>query len=514
MRKLLIGMTAGLAVLSAAVATQLPATAADESVVRTTYGTVRGTLNPDNRVFLGIPFAAPPTGELRWRAPRPPAPWSGVRDATKVSDQCVQVGWPGTPPPGSEDCLYLNVWTPRRTTSPKPVMVFLHGGGFIVGSGRYYDPKRLQAQDDVLVVTINYRLGALGYLKHPSLKDPYAGNFGLADQQAALRWVRTNISAFGGDPRNVTLWGESAGAVSTCAQLAAPGARGLFDKAIVQSGPCANDVVTRRVAEQRALKAATTVGCPDVRTAVACLRSKPAAAFAKLDEERVGVVRRSAERPWMPVAGTPALPFQPLAAMRYGLAADVPIILGGTKDEMRGFVSNLLPITAEEYPGEVRRLFGDDAPAVLKAYPASRYDSPAIALATALSDEGKLLGACTQLPVVKAARGRVYLYEFAEDSGRVIPDYDYPLGAYHGSDVPYFFGSTATPGPGTPPPLTERQKVLANKLSGYWTTFARTGVPGPEWSAVRNGSALSLSVDEITRIDLAQEHSCGFWQSL
>ncbi|WP_328993117.1 carboxylesterase family protein [Kribbella sp. NBC_01245] len=512
MRKLLVCMTAGAAVLTAAVATQLPATAADESVVRTTYGTVRGTLNPDSRVFLGVPFAAPPTGDFRWRAPRPPASWSGVRDATQVSEQCLQVGWPGEPPPGSEDCLYLNVWTPRQTTSPKPVMVFLHGGGFITGSGRFYDPTRLLAQDDVLFVSVNYRLGALGYLKHPSLKDPYAGNFGLADQQAALRWVRANIASFGGDPHNVTLWGESAGAFSTCAQLAAPGARGLFDKAIVQSGPCANNLVTKSVAEQRALKAATTVGCPDARTAVACLRAKPAAAFAALDEERVGLVRRSDQLPWMPVTGTPALPLQPLAAMRHGLAADVPIILGGTKDEMRGFVSNLLPITPEEYPGEIRRLFGDDAPAVLKAYPASRYDSPAVALATAMTDEGKMLGACAQLPVAKAARGPVYLYEFAEDSGRMIGDY--PLGAYHGSDVPYFFGSSYRPGPGSPPPLTERQKVLADKLSGYWTTFARTGVPGSEWSAVRDGTALSVTVDKVAQISLAAEHNCRFWKAV
>ncbi|MFC0629364.1 carboxylesterase/lipase family protein [Kribbella deserti] len=496
-------MTVGLAVAVTAVAAQLPAQAADESVVRTATGAVRGSLSPDNRVFLGIPYAAPPTGDLRWRAPRPPTAWSGVRDATKVSEQCVQAGRMGGPPSGSEDCLYLNVWTPRRVNPAKPVMVFLHGGGFVSGSGRFYDPKRLLAQD-VLVVTLNYRLGALGYLKHPSLKDPYAGNFGLADQQAALRWVQTNIAAFGGDPRNVTLWGESAGAFSTCAQLAAPAARGLFHKAIVQSGPCANNLVTKRVAEQRGLKAAADVGCGVPHTAEACLRAKPALAFAGLNEHRVGVNRYTSDRPWMPVVGTPALPLQPVAA-------DVPMILGGTKDEMRGFVSNLLPMTAEEYPGEVHAVFGDDAPAVLEAYPASRYSSPAVALATALSDEGAMLGACTQLETARASRRPVYGYEFAEDSGRFVGDH--PLGAYHGSDVPYFFGSTVPPGPGSPPPLTSLQQVLADKLAGYWTTFARTGVPGPEWSDFRSGSVLSVSTSEVGPIDLAKAHNCRFWRS-
>jgi para-nitrobenzyl esterase len=522
LRRLVALIAACLAAVTLAGAAAGPA-AADDSVVRTDSGWVRGTVAPDHRSFQGIPYAAPPVGALRWRAPRPASSWHGVRDATRPGAWCPQA-WdtePGKPRQivGSEDCLFVNVDTPGQATGPLPVMVFLHGGGFTGGSGAPYETTRIRTQGRVVVVTLNYRLGALGFLDHPALRDPYAGNFGLADQQAALRWVRRNIAAFGGEPGNVTLWGESAGGYSTCAQLAAPGARGLFHKAIVHSAPCGNSFVTRQVAEQRGLTTASKLGCPDPGSAAQCLRGTPLKDLAGLYEDQVGTVhRRIAELPWFPVAGTPALPLQPLTALRLGSAAGVPLIQGGTRDEMRQFVADTYdrkghPVGAAEYPEILRAWFGPkEARDILGAYPLTRYPSPSLALATLLTDYGRMFGPCSQLPADDAAarRASVFAYEFGEPDPAKVGDF--PLGAHHGVDIPYFFDSSQH-WPGSPPPPTGAQKALADRLIGYWTTFARTGKPGPDWPAYRHGTAVSLTVHRIGPVDLAREHRCGFWRS-
>jgi para-nitrobenzyl esterase len=514
----LVGVAAG-----SATADDSAVRRSDGPIVRTADGSVRGTVAADHRTFQAIPYAAPPVGALRWRAPQPAAPWSGVRDATQAGSPCPQMGADGPDQPlrptGSEDCLYLNIDTPRPATSrPLPVMVFLHGGGFVGGSGAPYDPTRITTQGHVVFVTLNYRLGALGFLDHSALKDRYAGNFGLADQQAALQWVRRNIAAFGGDPGNVTLWGESAGAFSTCAQLAAPGARGLFHKAIVQSGPCGNAMLTPQVAQQRGLATASKLGCTDSQTAAACLRAKPFLDLVGLDEDQVHMPHRYITGlPWLPVAGTPALPLQPLTALQHGLAANVPLIHGGTKDEMRLFVAEAYdgqkhPVTAAEYPRILQTMFGPkDAQAILAQYPLSRYPTPSLALATLLSDDGHMIGACGQLPGDEAVarRSTVYAYDFVEPSNEVINGF--PIGAHHGVDVPNFFDSRF---PGAKPPVrTPAEKAFADKLVSYWTTFARTGNPGPDWPAYHHGSALSLSIGRIGPVDLARDHQCRFWES-
>ncbi|ONI89105.1 hypothetical protein ALI22I_16460 [Saccharothrix sp. ALI-22-I] len=211
-------------------------------IVTTASGDVRGTDGNGVRRFRGIPYAAPPVGERRWRTPQPVTPWTGVRDATGSGPVCVQPEAPdmpdGTrrdPPPQSEDCLTLDVTTPARPGAGRPVMVWIPGGGFVTGAGSIYDPARLVRAGDVVVVTVNYRLGVFGFFAHPRLGD---SNFGLHDQVAALRWVRANIAAFGGDPAEVTLAGASAGGMSACTLMTSPTARGLFHRAIVQSGSC------------------------------------------------------------------------------------------------------------------------------------------------------------------------------------------------------------------------------------------------------------------------------------
>jgi para-nitrobenzyl esterase len=398
-------------------------------------------------------------------------------------------------------------------------MVFLHGGGFVGGSGAPYDPTRIAVQGRVVVVTLNYRLGALGFLDHPALGDPYTGNFGLADQQAALRWVQRNIAAFGGDSGNVTLWGESAGAFSTCAQLAAPGAKGLFHKAIVQSGPCGNALLTPQEAQRRGVATASRLGCPDPQTAAECLRHKPFQDLVGLGEDQVFTVHRGIDGlPWLPVTETSALPLQPLTALRLGVAANVPLIQGGTKDEMRAFVAATYdakghPVSAAEYPGILQALFGsENARPIIATYPIAHYRTPSLALATLLTDYGGMLGACAQLSADDAAarRSPVYAYEFAEPVDYAIGDF--PYGASHGADVPYFFDSRF---PGAPPPSrTPAQTALADKLIGYWSTFARTGHPDPGWPAYHDGAALSLAINGIGSVDVAHDHHCGFWRSL
>jgi para-nitrobenzyl esterase len=238
------GLTAAVLAVSAlpAVAQKLTGDASyagQHPVVRTDHGQVRGQAKAMVTSFLGIPYAAPPTGNLRWRAPQPAAKWSGVRDATKFGGSCVQgSGWdPGYEQPTlNEDCLYLNVYRPSTDKKNLPVFVWNHGGGNVGGAGRDTNPDKFVTREDVVYVTINYLLGAMGWLDTSALEqaDPAAGNFGLLDQQAALRWVQQNARTFGGDPGNVTLAGQSAGASNTCAQLASPSARGLFDRAIMQ----------------------------------------------------------------------------------------------------------------------------------------------------------------------------------------------------------------------------------------------------------------------------------------
>lgn len=233
--------TIGLLVTGAAVpATGEPSNVRD--VAQTDRRPVRGVVGEDFRVFHGIPYAAPPVGELRWRPPQPAPRWREPLDATAPRNECAQTphfNWPGS---DHEDCLFLNVTTPRHTHDRLPVMVWIHGGGFTNGTGSDHDARKLAVEGDVVVVTINYRLGPLGFLALPSLSEEnpgiQSGNYGIEDQQAALRWVRHNATAFGGDPGNVTIFGGSSGSGSVCAHLVSPTAAGLFHRAIMQSFAC------------------------------------------------------------------------------------------------------------------------------------------------------------------------------------------------------------------------------------------------------------------------------------
>ncbi|MBV6697692.1 carboxylesterase/lipase family protein [Kitasatospora aureofaciens] len=490
------------ALLTALALPAAPAQAAapDPDVVAATdAGPVHGSAHDGYRTFQGIPYAAPPTGDLRWRDPQPVTPWSGVREATAPGNRCPQ----GTT--GDEDCLYLNVTAPAGAER-RPVVVWLHGGSFTGGAGSDYDPHRMAVDGDVVVVTVNYRLGIYGYFGYPGLAG--SGDFGLADQQAALRWVRRNAAAFGGDPANVTLAGQSAGGMSVCSQLTSPSAEGLFDKAIIQSGSCLIDYpkalfwptipagspwTGRTAVETAGSGLGTTLGCADI----ACLRGKPAAELA-------GHLGEFAK----PAYDTPLLPAEPAQALRDGRFHRVPVLQGGNRDEHRSFVAvldKMQPITEQRYHDLLAQSFGAQADAVAERYPASDYPSPAVAWATVATDR---IWSCPTLQSDRllARHTPVYTYEFADRGAPAPPGLPagFPYGAYHASELPYLFDVA-----GLPATLDPGQQRLADRMIHSWTRFATTGHP---WSRFDDGEARSLAPGEGARtVDLEDEHNCDLW---
>ncbi|WP_069886945.1 carboxylesterase/lipase family protein [Streptomyces luteocolor] len=479
-------------------------------VVVTGSGAVRGrTLAPQDgretgplRSFQGIPYAAPPTGDRRWTAPRPPAPWTGVREATAPGAPCAQpVGLPVGKPSESEDCLHLNVTAPAATDGRRPVIVWIHGGSLMYGTGDMYGPERLAAGGAV-VVSMNYRLGVLGFFADPAL--PGAEGLGLQDQQAALRWVRANAAAFGGDARNVTVMGESGGGYSVCDHLASPASAGLFDRAVVQSAPCATGGTRSRAeAAADARRVVTAVGCQ--RDTAACLRRTPVAellkAYGPFNEPR-------------PVAGTKLLPRTPEQALRTGRFHRVPVLIGVNRDEERGMVlgEELAPgggpMKPERYEPAVREQFGDRADEVLRRYPLSAYPSAGEALAAAGTD------ARWSVPTLDTARllarwTPTSMYEFAERDTPWFTGYPAPSfapRAQHMSELAYLFDlalfEDVRPG----------QAAFRTRMISTWVGFARNG--RTDWPAFRgpDGHVQALASGGDGRTDFATEHAYGFWK--
>ncbi|GLZ28361.1 carboxylic ester hydrolase [Lentzea sp. NBRC 105346] len=483
-----------IAVLVAGLLT-VPARADTGDVVRIDTGAVRGTVTASYRTFQKIPYAAPPVGALRWRDPQPPAAWSGVRDATKPGPICAQAGWPGAPSSTEEDCLHLNVTTPAKPGVKRPVMVFVHGGGFTTGSANEYDARTLAPRAGAVVVTINYRLGAFGYFGYPGLTG--SGAFGLADQQAALRWVRRNAAAFGGDPGNVTLFGESAGGLSVCAQLTTPRTTGLFHKAIIQSGACQTSFAEpgggkwtfwapREEIER--LGATTDLGCHDL----ACLRALPA--------QRLVDVAETFNRP---AYGTGALPFDPIRALRDGWFHRVPVLLGTTHDEHTVFTAFDYPdpMDAAGFRSELTTLFGAKASTIEARYPLDGDGDARPELAAVLTDRTWACPAA-QARTQLARRTSVFGYEYADAEAPLMFDGPpFPYRAYHGSELVSLFDFKL--------PLTPAQQRLAEYMTAAWARFTRTGDPG--W---RHSDVQSLAPGAIRTVNFGSEHRCGVWSDM
>ena len=343
------------------------------SQVQTAEGAVAGDWRPGYRLFEGIPYAEPPVGKLRWRPPQSPRPWAGVRDARRPGDECVQqaIFWrPGSTASWHEDCLYLNVYAPPGETGAKrPVLVWFHGGGWVNGAGIDVQPAWLVAEGNI-VVTVNYRLGALGYLASPALDaesddKQSSGQYGDLDKLEALRWVKRNIAAFGGDPDRVTIAGQSAGAGSVCWLMASPRAKGLFHRAVIQSvGDCLN--ISHQEATQRGDGFVQAIGCSGAGDVAECLRSKSPAQI--IDAQVAAGVA------WRPVQGGAAQPTLAPEALAAGDFNRVPVIIGNTRQEARAFVyegNDLVrqPVTAASFEAAVRNQFGDNADRVLETYP-------------------------------------------------------------------------------------------------------------------------------------------------
>ena len=512
---LAVSVAAAVLGAGAGVAAAAPVSGSSGPVVRIGGGLVRGADNGGVSTFLGLPYAAPPTGNLRWRPPQPAAGWSGVRDATTFGPSCPQAPSPFAPPGQfSEDCLYLNVYTPaaRSSFGGRPVLVWIHGGGLEQDGARDYDGSKLAA-DGVVVVTINYRLGALGFLAHPALASHgAAGNYGLMDQQAALRWVQRNIARFGGDPGNVTIAGQSAGGLSVLAQMVSPGARGLFQRAIVQSGTFALNQRPLAVAEAAGETFATAVGCAD--QSAACLRSAPVSDLvANFGVEIPGVVDG-------------AVLTQPIGtALARGQFARVPVINGITHDEELLFVDGLkltvsqgtnIPLAAPldgsetTYEADIAQALGVSparAAAIAAVYPLSANPTrPDEVFGLAVSDASF---ACPALQVDRqtAARGvPTYAYQFNDDAAP-----GFGLGqATHGAELPYLFDL-----PNSPVVLNAGQQALAASMRTDWASFAGTGNPSSRalpWPSFNGTRVLSLvPLQSQVTTDFATAHHCSFW---
>ncbi len=539
MQERTLNVSKRLAVVAACALSVLPALAHKawaETFVTTSVGQLEGIEKDGALQFLGIPYAQPPVGDLRWRAPKPAQPWAGVRLAKAMGPSCAQL--PDVFGPNgslSEDCLTLNVYAPvGKSKAPRPVVVWLHPGGFMSGSGNYFDASTFANKIDAIVVTINYRLGPFaGLTTTGMLAETKAVNFGLQDQQEALRWVRKHIGAFGGDHDRVTLAGQSAGAISTCMAMISPPAKGLFQRAIMQSGPCGPTTVPLTTAQTRGDALSTRLGCEAGADQMACLRSKSTQELlTMLIPASLGDLLNSAV--WPTVIDGQIVPQAPQEAISQGKFHRVPVMLGTTLDDGRGMVGTGVhpflghTLADAEYQAIIKGYLGDFAgSAVTTVYPSSKYGNGSLALAQALTDVAL---ACPTLSLGNRLASQVPTYAF-EFTDRTAPQYytdpymPEGWGAYHGGEFLYLFGKPIASF--TMPALNAQQSALSARMQGYWKQFVATGSPNgregsrdesqtPTWPRMKGllPSYLSFAsagpqVQSLARYGL--NHNCALW---
>jgi para-nitrobenzyl esterase len=459
--------------------------------VEIALGRLRGSERRGIRVFRGIPYAAPPVGPLRFRPPEEPEPWGGLRDATRAGATAPQPG-PRTfrgplanligGGPQSEDCLTLNVWTPGTDGARRPVMVWIHGGAFVIGSGRtvVYDGGRLARQGDVVVVTINYRLGALGFAHvgltgAPGLEG--AANLGIQDQIAALRFVREHIAAFGGDPDNVTVFGESAGAMSVGTLLGAPSARPLFRRAILQSGAAHN--VSSRDGGARAAEAfLKELGATPATAAKALASASVEAILAAQQRASVALGLAHGTLPFQPVVDGRVVPRQPLAAIAAGEVRDVPILAGTNRDEWKLFTlfdSKTRRIDAAGLRRRLARILPEaGADEAFELYRKSAEGAGPLALWEAIQADRIFRYPASRLAELQAAHQPAtfkYLFDWTPRVGRD------RIGACHALEIPFVFGTIAHPAMRLLLGATSGAQALSRTMREAWLSFARTGEP-------------------------------------
>jgi para-nitrobenzyl esterase len=510
-------------------------------VVKTDKGAVRGFEKNGVYTFLGIPYAAPPVGNLRWRPPAPAKKWDGTLDATEFGNPCPQVTELGPfagPTSITEDCLYLNVFTTGRSHNKKPVIVWIHGGGNVSGATNDYDGSKLAtggpSGTPTVAVTINYRMGLYGFLSHPALNSeghPW-GNYGILDTQAALRWVQRNIEAFGGDPDNVTLGGQSAGAIDTTANLISPAAAGLFHRAITQSSPIANLWFTSAAtALSRGNAFAAAAGCPGSgSSAAACLRALSSARVLQLQGTP------NANGPFVngPLVDGTIVSMPPETAWTTGAYHKMPILGGTTKDELT------FGLAIGEYFSQPQAALtpaaynANNSAAVLAEYPLSNYGgNPTAAQNRVISDPFKCNGirVLEQQASTNGSFG-VYGYDFTYERApfyfpRMPNPYDatgfFQALAYHTADIQFVFpkwhgghlGVNLDPLSGLPRDLQGAELALSNQIVAAWTKFARYGNPNGSgnspWPRMPQLLKQDLTNSVITAAQFKATYKCAFW---
>ena len=541
LRRRLIGLWIALAAILAASAA--PAAREGAPIVKTADGLLSGKLDAGVRQFLGVPYAAAPVGDLRWKPPRPAPAWTGLRSAAALGDKCLQTTW--SPPiayVGAEDCLYLNVYAPKPSSRALvPVMVWFHGGGWVNGSSQDVDGHVFAAKG-VIVVTVNYRLGAMGFFASPLLDAESAsrvsGNYALLDQQAALRWVQRNIRQFGGDPRRVTIAGQSAGALSNWIHLVAPSSRALFNQVIAESpvvslhpeaglddarGLGGTKTLQQEEAAGTSAHLARALGCDGASDPLACLRARPAQEIA--EAMKPGAAGWGVG--WTPVADGLLLPGAAPTLIRQGRFKAVPILTGGNWGENGIFSLRKVAFgqpfyTQADYERLVLALpHGAD---ILAQYPARKFASPEDAYIIMRGDAR----VCTNISTARAlsAHSPLYLYQFEDEHPpatlyAVEAPADVHPQAFHTAEIAYVF-QTGYPNelhPGAPP-FTAAQKRLSQEMIDDWVGFVKTGRPpaASHWkpfAASRQFQLLSpLGVAQVSAERLAAQHNCGFWFTL
>ena len=506
--------------------------------VVTRLGALRGQRVDQVDQFLGVPYAAPPVGDLRFRKPVPVAPWPGVLDATAKRPACSQLPSSDSIKVVNEDCLHVNIYRPAGTRDRDrlPVLFHIHGGGFTGGTANNHDGGKIAVTDDMVVVMVEYRLNAFGFLALPELsaeagaagRAASSGNFGVFDQQMALRWVHDHITAFGGDPDNVTISGQSAGGWSVCDHLAAPGSGGLFHRAIVMSGDC-TAIPLAQAEASGARFAADRLGCGDPATRLACLRGITAEAILDATSGQSGLMSQAN----FSATGDlfPASPRDLIAAGRFHR---VPVMTGTTHDEF-GFIGYLVAGTSltdqASFDAFVDRSFPDRAPAIEAAYHVADFASPAAAAVALYADGAPVIpiGGCAQrrLSRLFAAHTDTFWYEFNDRTMPIqlnlatgLPTLTPPAGvqlAYHAGDLKYTVGFD------TIVPLNTQQLALSNEIIRYWGSFAHTGNPAvrgqarwPRYAIGPSGREVSFELPRsVTRTDqsYADEHHCEVWDA-
>ncbi|MEC3839905.1 carboxylesterase/lipase family protein [Bacillus amyloliquefaciens] len=453
-----------------------------ELTVQTSFGALKGTAGHGVRTWKGIPYAKPPVGELRFKAPEPPAPWDGVKNADSFGPVCPQpadllsMSFSGDVPPQSEDCLYLNVFAPDSEGGKRPVMVWIHGGAFFLGAGSEptYDASALAADGDVIVVTLNYRLGPFGFLHLFSIDDTYPGNIGMLDQIAALRWVKDNISAFGGDPDNVTVFGESAGGMSIASLMAMPDAKGLFHKAILESG--ASQTMTADVAKEITTAFIQEAGTDQLQELSVNDILKTA------DKVRNTIDQSSFQLLFQPAIDPATLPAEPAKAIADRAAEGIPMIIGTNRDEAYLFFTPDTDIHSEKKQQEylLYHLGENSAKQAADLYPHSLtgqidmmtdliFWRPAVAFAQEQSQYGP-----------------VWMYRF-DWHGETPPFHK----AVHALELPFVFGNFDSLKKTLKEPLSEDAKQLSKLMQSAWIAFAKTGKPDTDqlhWPQYETGS--------------------------